>query len=111
MNVARQKQAVAGRAHGTVAGKNGVSRGTAMMKSVAEKTLEKHGEKITGTLYQGMVGSATRAKLLFALAGGQLDCEDEVVLECICSLAEKLASEQAWTGPGDERSGDRGRRT
>ncbi len=41
-------------------------------------------------------GNVPCAKLLFAVAEGQLDCEDKATLEGIFSLAEKLALETEW---------------
>ena len=43
-----------------------------------------------------MDGNATSAKLLFALAEGRIDCEDEVVMRQVFSLAEKLELEAPW---------------
>jgi hypothetical protein len=109
MNVARQRQAVAGRSHGTGSGKKAVSRLTEKMKAAAGETLEENSETIADSLYLSMMGgSATNAKLLFALAEGQIDCEDGVVMERLCSLADKLASEKSWTGPGDEAEAETG---
>ena len=100
--MARERQAVAGRPHGTRT-KQRVSRGTASVKAAADNTLEKHSENLAKLLYEGLLGgNAALAKLLFALAEGQIDCEDAFVVERYCSLAEKLASEQEWTGPVDE---------
>ena len=49
-----------------------------------------------------MGGNATGAKLLFALAEGRIDCEDEVVMRQVYSLAEKLELEAPWTGTAVE---------
>lgn len=73
------------------------------MNAAAGKTLEEHSGEIADALFQGLKkGKASLAKLLFALAEGQIDCEDAVVMQRYCSLAEKLAAEQEWTGPVDE---------
>lgn len=99
----RQRRAVAGRPRGTGAQKKEVSRGTAKMKAAADKTLEENSEKIAKALYKSLLkGNTAGAKLLIALADGQIDCEDEVAMERLCSLAEKLAAEPEWVGESDE---------
>jgi hypothetical protein len=103
MEFGRQRRAVAERQRGTGAQKKAVSRGRAKMNEAADKTLEKHSEEIAKSLYESLLGgNATCAKLLFALAEGQIDCEDEVAMERLCSLAEKLAKEPEWVGELDD---------
>ena len=107
MILARQRQAVAGRPHGTGTGKKAASRGTEKMQAAAGKTLETFSDKIADSLYQGLLkGNASIAKLLFALAEGQIDCEDEVVMGRLFTVAEKLASEKQWTGPLSEEEAE-----
>jgi hypothetical protein len=77
------------------------------MSVEADKALEEHGNEITkGLTESAKKGNATCARLLLALADGQIDCEDEVVMERLCSYAEKLAAEPQWEGseaePDDE---------
>ena len=98
MVAARQRKAVQGKPRGTEAQKN-ISRGTAKMKAAADKALENNSEKIADSLLNGVIrGDNMSVKLLFALAEGQIDCEDEAVVRHLCSLAEKLAAEPQWTG-------------
>jgi hypothetical protein len=107
MVLTRQRQAVAGRPHGTETGKKAVSRGTEKMNAAAGKTLEKFSDEITESLHQSLLkGNASIAKLLFALAEGQIDCEDEVVMGRLFTVAEKLASEKAWTGTLSEEEAE-----
>jgi hypothetical protein len=40
----------------------------------------------------------TGAKLLYAMADGQINCEDPVVMSQLCSYAEGLKSERQLTG-------------
>jgi hypothetical protein len=109
MILARQRQAVAARPHETGAGKKTVSRGTEKMKAAAGMTLETFSDEIADSLYQSVLkGNASIAKLLFALAEGQIDCEDEVVMERLFAMTEKLASEKEWAGPVDEEEAETG---
>lgn len=106
---ARQRQAVAGRPRGAGVRKQAVSRGTAKMKAAADKKLEDNSEEIAQALLDKTLGgNTTSAKLLFALAEGQIDCEDEVVMRRLCSLAEKLASEPEWAGEDLEADAETG---
>ena len=64
------------------------------MNAAASKILEANSDKIANSLLEkALKGNTTSAKLLFALADGQFDCEDEVVMQNLMSLAEKLTSE------------------
>ncbi|MFY9853994.1 MAG: hypothetical protein WAK26_08980 [Terracidiphilus sp.] len=73
------------------------------MAMAADKALEDNSDTITKGLTEGAKkGNATCARLLIALAEGQIDCEDEVVMEQLCSYAEKLAAEKQWDGPEPE---------
>ena len=99
MVLARQKKAAAGRPHGTGAQKKASGRGRAKLNAAADKTLEENSEKIAMSLLESTLGgNASSAKLLFALAEGQIDCEDEGMVRCLYSLAEKLAAEPEWDG-------------
>lgn len=94
MEVARQKQVAAKKPHGTGSQQNKVSRGKAKMNAAADRMLEKNRESIAKTLLKKTLeGNMTSAKLLFALAEGQFDCEDATTVKHLLSLAEKLASE------------------
>jgi hypothetical protein len=53
-------------------------------------------------------GNASSAKLLFALAEGQMDCEDEGVMQCLRSLAEELAAEPEWAAEVIEATAETG---
>jgi hypothetical protein len=97
MELARQRQAVVKRPRGTGAQKKAVGRGTAKMRAAAGKTLEDNSEQIAKSLLDSTLGgNASSARLLFALAEGQIDCEDEVVVRRLCRLADKLAAEPEW---------------
>jgi hypothetical protein len=88
---------------GTGFEKKKVSPGTAKMSVAADKALEDHSKVITDALAENAKkGNATCVKLLLALADGQIDCEDEVVMEQLCSYADKLAAEEQWDGPEPE---------
>lgn len=109
MVLAREKKAVQGKPRGTGAKKKPVSRGTAKMKAEADKTLAVNSKQIAKALLdKTLAGNTTSAKLLFALAEGQIDCEDEPVVRRLCSLAEELASEPQWNGELDETEADAG---
>jgi hypothetical protein len=94
MELGRQRLAAQEKPRGTGALKKAVSRERAKITEAAAKTLEGHSEEIAESLYKSLLdGNATCAKLLFALAEGQIDCENEAVMERVWSLAEKLAAE------------------
>lgn len=102
MVLGRQRQTVVKKPSGTGLQKKAVSRGTAKMSVAADKALEDNSDDITKALTDNAKkGNATCARLLLALADGQIDCEDEVVMERLCSYAEKLAAEPEWTGDED----------
>jgi hypothetical protein len=83
--------------------KKAVSRGTAKMSVAADKALEDNSDAITkGLTESAKKGNPTCTRLLLALADGQIDCEDEVVMEQLCSYADKLAKEKQWEGPEAE---------
>ncbi len=109
MVLARERQAASRKPSGTGARKKAVGRGTAKMTAAAGKTLEENSEKIAKSLLESTLdGNVTSAKLLFALAEGQIDCEDEVVMRRLCSFAEGLASEPEWTGEDVEAAVETG---
>lgn len=94
MDQAREMHPVVRKPHGRGAQKNVVNRGKASMNAAADKALELNSVKIAHTLLMSTFGgNVTSAKLLFALADGQIDCEDEVVVLGFVSLAERLAAE------------------
>ncbi|MGB7984874.1 MAG: hypothetical protein WCF54_06920 [Terracidiphilus sp.] len=94
MEVARQRQAVVKKPRGVGFQQNKVSRGKARMNAAADKILEQNSDEIAKSLLkQALDGNTTSVKLLFALADGQFDCENEGVMQNLLSLAEKLASE------------------
>jgi hypothetical protein len=98
MVLARQRQA-AGKPRGAGAQKKKGGRGIAMMNEAAGETLEVFSKEIAMLLLEKTLGgNTTSAKLLFALAEGQIDCEDKVVMQRLYSYAEKLASEPKWNG-------------
>jgi hypothetical protein len=99
MVVTRKKQAAVRKPRGTGAPSKTVNRGKAKLNAAADKTVGRHSAKIAKTLYDSLLkGNLTSAKLLFDLADGQFDCEDEVVMSHLCSYAETLAAEPEWTG-------------
>jgi len=104
MIVGSARQAVLGTSRGTGAQqKKAVGRGTAKMRAAADKALQDNCNKIAESLLASIrKGNSNSAKLLFALAEGQIDCEDEVAIERLCSLAEKLAKEPEWVGELDD---------
>lgn len=103
MVLARTRQAVAGGPRGTGAQQKKVSRGAAKLKAAADKKLEENSEAIAKSLLKSLLdGNVTCAKLLIALAEGQIDCEDEATVQRFYSLAEELGKEEKWTGDLDE---------
>ena len=94
MVLGRQRQTVVKKPSGTGLEKKKVSRGTAKMAAAADKALEDNSKTIVDSLTgSAKKGNATCTKLLLALADGQIDCEDEVVVQGFVSLAERLAAE------------------
>lgn len=97
--MAIQRQTVVRKPRGTGARKKAVGCGTAKMSEAAGMILEVFSEEIAMSLLETTLGgNATSAKLLFALAEGQIDCEDGSVVRRLCSFAEGLATEPQWTG-------------
>jgi hypothetical protein len=108
MAVARQKKAAKRKPPGRETKKK-IGRGTAKMKEAADKALESNSEEIAKTLVERTIaGNSTSARLLFALAEAQADCEDEASVERARSLAKELASEAKWDGELDEAEAEIG---
>jgi hypothetical protein len=98
MVLARQRQAVAKKPHGSGTQKTG-GRGTARLRAAADLYLEVFSEEIVQTLLDKTVGgNTTAARILFALAEGLIDCENQEVMQQLCSYADKLAAEPKWPG-------------
>jgi hypothetical protein len=106
MVLARKRQAVAGGPRGTGAQQRTASRGAEKLKAAADKKLEENSDKIAESLLKSLIkGSVTSAKLLIALAEGQIDCEDEALVQRFYSLAEELGKEPGWKGdPSEEEA-------
>jgi hypothetical protein len=103
MVLGRLRQTVVKKTSGTGLQKKTVSRGTAKIKAAADKALQDNSERLAKTLIDSAIaGNNTSAKLLLALADGQIDGEDEVVMEQLWSYADKLAAEPPWDGPEAE---------
>jgi hypothetical protein len=103
MELARLRQAVDRKPRGRGVQTKAVNRGTAMLNAAADRTLKDNSQKIVKSLLDGIIsGNATSAKLLCALAEGQINFEDETVMKRLCSFAEKLALEPEWTGKKTE---------
>jgi len=106
--VARQKKAAKGKPLGTETKKK-IGRGTAKMKAAADKALQKNSVEIVQSLVDNTIaGNSTSARLLFALAEAQADCEEEPAAERPCSLAKEMASEAQWDGELDEAEAEIG---
>jgi len=91
--VARQRQALVRRQRGGGIQKR-MGRGKAKLSEEAGRLLEVFCEDIAMKLLEITVGgNTTAARLLFALADGQIDCENEDVMRELSSFAEKLAAE------------------
>jgi len=96
MVLARQRQAVVKKPHGSGTQKTG-GRGTARLREAADLYLEVYSDEIANTLYNKTIdGNTTAARILFALAEGLIDCENQEVMQQLCSYAEKLAAEPKW---------------
>jgi hypothetical protein len=107
--MAKQKKAAKEKPRGTGTEKKKVGRGTAKMKAAADKALENNSDEIAQSLVDNTIaGNSTSARLLFALAEGQADCEDEPSVERPDSLAKELASEAEWDGELDETEAEIG---
>lgn len=103
MVMARERRAAAGQPRGTGTQAKAVNSGKAKLNAQADKKVGDNSAKIVDALYDSLIkGNATSAKLLFDLADGLINCEDEVVMEQLCSYAEKLALEPEWTGEEDD---------
>lgn len=103
MEPARESEEAVRKPSGKRIQKNAVNRGRAKMNAAADKTLELNSEIIAKSLLESTLGgNATSAKLLIALAEGQINFEDEAVMQRLCSLAEKLAAEPQWSGDAVE---------
>ena len=108
MVAAKQRQAAKSKPRGSGSQKKSCA-GTAQLKTAADKKLKEHSEKIAESLYNNLVeGNVTCGKLLIALAEGQIDCEDEAVVNRLRSMAEELASEPEWDGELDEAEAEAG---
>jgi hypothetical protein len=107
MELARLRQAVIRKPHGRGVQTKAVNLGTAMLNAAADRTLKENSEKIVKSLLDGIIsGNATSAKLLCALAEGQINFEDETVMKRLYSYAEKLASEPEWNSEKTEASAE-----
>lgn len=99
MKVATKRHAAACKSRGSNIHDKTVNPGKAKLNAAADETLGKYSAKIAQKLYDSLIeGNLTSAKLLFALAEGQIDCEDEAVMRPLYSYAEKLAAEPEWQG-------------
>jgi hypothetical protein len=100
MELTRQRRAAKKTPRGTGSKKKAAGKGKAKMNEAADKTLAENSAKIAQSLLDNILkkGNVTSAKLLFALADGLVDCEDEGVMKHVFSLAEGLAAEQEWSG-------------
>lgn len=75
----------------------------------AGKRVEKKSEYIAESRLKKIIGGDYGStELLFALAEGQIDCEDEAVMRLLCRFAEKLAAEPEWQEPPEEAAEERG---
>jgi len=93
MEVARQRQALVRRQRGSGIQKQ-MGRGRAKLDEEAGKLLEIFSKDVAWKLLESTVGgNTTAARLLFALADGQIDCENEGVMRELSSFAETLAAE------------------
>ncbi len=107
MGLAGQRQTVAGKPRGTGAQKKMGSRAIAKVNTAAGKALDEHSDAIVKSLLKSTLGgNASSARLLFMLADGQIDCENEGMMQRLCSLAEKWASEPEWTGEVTEAAAE-----
>jgi hypothetical protein len=77
------------------------------LKAAADKKLEEKSDEIAESLLRSLLdGNVTSAKLLIALAEGQIDCEDEAMVERLYSLAEELGKEPEWKGDLNEEEAE-----
>jgi hypothetical protein len=105
MVLARQRQAVAKKPHGIVAYNKTYGRGTAQLRATADLYVEVFCEEIVQVLLDKTIGgNTTAARILFALAAGLIDCENQEVMQQLCSYADKLKAEPKWPGKTIEGS-------
>jgi hypothetical protein len=96
MVLARKWQATAGRPRGT--GAKSVNPGKAKLIVAMDKKVGENSETIAQKLIDTVIANDwTGAKLLFALADGLIDCENQEVVSQLCSYAESLKSEHQLT--------------
>lgn len=109
MELAGEKQAAVQKPRGRGAQTKKVSRGRASLNAAAGKALENNSDAIAHALLTSILsGDWTSAKLLFALADGQIDCENEVVMRRLVTLAEELAAEPEWKGEANTGAVEQG---
>lgn len=102
MVVTRQKQAAKGKPRGSGSQKKS-GGGTAKLKTAADKKLSENSDEIARALYNKLIeGNVTCGKLLIALAEGQIDCENEAVVDQLRRMAEGLAAEPEWEGESNK---------
>ena len=107
--MARKKQAGRGNQRETGSQKKKASSGTAKLMTAVNKKLDESSDKIADSLYERLIdGNVKCGELLIALAEGWIDCEDEAVVQRLCSLAKELASEPEWEGELDEAEAESG---
>lgn len=109
MVVAKQKRVAKKKPQETEAPKKAAGKGTAKMKAAADAALgEKCTEIAQALVDKTIAGNSMSARLLFSLAEGQTDCEEQPVAQPLCSLAKGLAAEPEWDGELNEAEAEAG---
>jgi len=99
MVLSRKWQAAAGKPRGT--GAQAVNPGKAMLIKAMDRKFGENSEKIAQKLIDTVLGNDwTGAKLLYAMADGQIDCENVAVVSTLYSYAQTLGSEQQVAADG-----------
>ena len=89
MVLSRKWQAAAGKPRGT--GAQAVNPGKAMLIKAMDRKFGENSEKIAQKLIDTVLGNDwTGAKLLYAMADGQIDCENVAVVSTLYSYAQTL---------------------
>ena len=97
--MSRKWQAAAGKPRGT--GAQAVNPGKAMLIKAMDRKFGENSEKIAQKLIDTVLGNDwTGAKLLYAMADGQIDCENVAVVSTLYSYAQTLGSEQQVAADG-----------
>ncbi len=108
MVLARKCQAAAGKPRGTGTQAKSVNPGKAKLIAAVDKKVGENSEDIAQKLIDSVKkGDWTGARLLYAMADGLIDCENQEVVSQLFSYAQTLTSEQQLTDAEAEAAAKR----